>query len=774
LPTPRTRLLGREAELAAACAFLLHEAVPILTLTGPGGVGKTRLALAVAQDVAGNFADGVVWVDLASLADPALAAAAVAASLGVAPSAERSLAAALVVFLRPQQRLLLLDNCEHVLAAVADLVSVLLANCPALQILATSRAPLRVQGEQALAVPPLPVPEHGAALLERVQDAPAVRLFVHRARAVDADFVLDARNAAAVAQICQRLDGLPLAIELAAARANALSPAALLALLTQRLRVLAAGPRDVPARHQTIRDAIAWSYDLLAPNEQAFFRRLAVFAGGCTLDAAAAVVAASADAAIDVLGSLAVLVDHSLLRRVDGPDGDGRWRMLETVREYGLERLAEAGEEEAARQAHAAWFVAFAERVYDEAMVQARMDSLPAMESDHDNIRAALAWLEGRGDAEGLVRLTGSASAFWFFRSCRVEGRDWLERALALDRSSTTPAQPRIRTLHAAGMFARNHGDYAHARRRAEECLALARAEGDGWGTAMALQLLGFICISRGAYTRAREHYEASLAVAKAIGDRLQIAQMGIDLGMAAYGEGDLTRAMRHLTESLDPCREIDEQWSLGLLLNALGLVSSARGDRQTAATCYTENLALWQRFGSRENLAECLAGIAMFATPDQPAHAARLFGAADRLRAELGHAFVYPERLGFDRAESASRAVVGEEAFAALWREGHAWTLEQTVDEAAALLRGEPETRKQGAMPVAPTSATPRPGFDLTRREQEILSLLCQRLTDQEIAERLFLSPRTVHSHVAHILAKLGAANRRGAAATAARLGLV
>ncbi|HEU0113159.1 MAG TPA: hypothetical protein VFQ80_00695, partial [Thermomicrobiales bacterium] len=385
--------------------MLLDEAVPLLTLTGPGGVGKTRLALAIAADVADAFADGVVWVDLAPLADPALVPAAVAAALQMAPGSTQPLPVQLAAVLRPRQILLLLDNCEHVLAEAAALVAILLTSCPAMQALATSRAPLHVQGEQVFPAPPLAVPDPGAKQRDVVAAAPAVALFVQRARGADPHFTLTDENAVVVAEICRRLDGLPLAIELAAARVNLLSPAALLALLNHRLQVLAAGPRDAPARHQTIRDAIAWSYALLAPAEQAFFRRLAVFAGGWTLEAVAAASDLSLSAALNRLNTL---VDQSLVVRQQAPgDDDRRFTMLETIREFALAQLVEQGEASAARDRHAAFFLALAETAElhlhgvagDQAGWFARMDA------EFGNLRAAIVWFLAQRDGERALRV---------------------------------------------------------------------------------------------------------------------------------------------------------------------------------------------------------------------------------------------------------------------------------------------------------------------------------------------------------------------------------
>lgn len=679
LPVPPHPLVGREAAVAQAVALLSELGIRLLTLTGPGGTGKTRLGLAVAAAMRPAFADGTYFVALDVLTDPALVVPTIAATLSVREDGGRPLGDTLREWLRGRATLLLLDNCEQVVAAAPALAD-LLAAAPGLALLATSRVPLRLAGEHELAVPPLALPDAARATdVAAVAASPAVRLFVARARAVRADFALTAENAAAVAGICARLDGLPLALELAAARVRLLPPAALLARLEQRLALLTGGPRDRPDRQRTLRAAIDWSYRLLSPEEQALFARLAVFVGGRTLDAIAAICDAEGDLGLDVLDGVEALVSHSLLVQAEGVGWEPRFVLLETLHEYARERLAERGEAAALARRHAHYFLALAEEAEPQLRGPGQVTWLARLAEEHDNLRAALAWSLGAGDGATAQGLVAALWRFWNWRGHAGEGGRWAEAALAL-RAGVEPAL-RARALNAAGLLARAHGDYATARVRLEESLALHRALGDRPRVAAAINNLANAAFDGGDWHAARALYAESVVLLRALGDPHPLATALGNLGSVASLQGDLATARALLEESVALHRALGDREALAMSLENLGDVAAAAGDRAAARAHYRESLALRQAVGYQRGVTVALDGLARLALAEgRVAHAVRLFGAAERARAAVGAPLSPLERAPLERATARARDALGDATFAAAWAEGAALPLEAAV----------------------------------------------------------------------------------------------
>jgi predicted ATPase/transcriptional regulator with XRE-family HTH domain len=741
LPAPPTPLIGRDKEMEAVCARLLSDEVRLLTLIGPPGIGKTRLALEVGWRLLPDFKDGVYFVPLASTSDPYLVAFAIAGVFGLKEIQGEPVQTTLADYLRDKRVLLLLDNFEQVISA-AKLVADLLQRCPQLKVLVTSREALHLRVERRFNVPPLPLPNvDQLPSVETLLSYAAVHLFVERAQAVST-FRLGEGNAEAVAAICARLDGLPLAIELVAARSRLLSPQAMLTRLEgsegksrPSLHLAAGGARDLPPRHQTLRNAIEWSYDLLKEGEQKLFARMAVFAGGFTLAAVEAVCNTRGDLQVDVLEGVESLLDKSLVRqdRQAEEDADTGWEprfeMLETIREYAKERLEESGEEAQLRQWHIEYYLALAETAESELRGPTQKEWLDRLEQEHSNLRAALQWslqpaqASLPGDSAERVeiglRLCGALWRFWEMHSHLKEGRRWFD--MALERGSAASPDVRAKALSGAGTLAKYQGDFALARLLFDESLALRRELGDKKGIAASLNNLGILAWNVGDYPTARLLFGESLAAWQEIGDKQSIAgslsnlasvcrhlgdadearrfqeeslalmrelgnKRGIatslnNLGGAAWGQGDYATARILFEESLALERELGHKGGIADGLCNLGEVLTAQGDYESARSLHEESLRIRQGLGDRWGYAFSLEGFARLAYRQGEAkHAAQLYGAAEALRQAISSPLSPGDHAKQELITNDLRSQLGEVDFIAAWNLGQAMPLEEAV----------------------------------------------------------------------------------------------
>ncbi len=818
LPVPLTSLIGREREVAAACTLLAHPEVRLLTLTGTGGVGKTRLALQIASQVQADFPDGVCFVSLAPIRDADFVLPTLSKALGLPASSKYPSLDALQAALRERHLLLVLDNFEQVVSTAPELVN-LLAACPRLKMLVTSRTVLHVRGEHEFPVIPLALPDPNhlpdSEIMARYG---AVALFLERAQVVVPSFQLTNENAPLIAEICQRLDGLPLAIELAAARLTLLSLPALLERLEHRLQLLTGGPRDLPARQHTLRETVRWSYDLLSFQEQRLFWRLAVFVGGATLEAVEHLYRVLDGESAWVLDGMSSLLDKHLLSQVNQDTNIPRFQMLETLREYGLEVLTASGELEAVRLAHAQYYLALAEEAEAHRFGEEQERWSDQLEQEHDNLRATLHWSGERGEdgqrKDIAWRLIGALQEFWVVYGYTREGQHFVEQVLARDEG--VPTSVRAKALNSAGWLALWRGEYARATALCEESLTLYRALHDPRGIALALYRLGRIALTCGNAPRAASLFKESQALSRDIGDKVLLAfaleglalatfqfadqrehlqvrslleesltlfqqeryQGGVawalyGLGLWHFRLGEASTARSLFEESLALFRALRQRQYIAHPLYFLGKVAAQQGDLPAALTHYRESLALFQELDDHRSSAACLeewGGVV--AQQGAAIWAAQLWGAAEGLReaSDLSNSFslftIPDARADEERMRTVVRAKLGEQAFAQALAEGRAMTPEQALAaQGHAVPPNHPLAKSLMSAPGdQQQTPSPSPPNDLSEREMEVLRLVAQGLSDAQVAEILVISPRTVNAHLRSIYSKLEITSRHAA----------
>lgn len=807
LPVPLTPFIGRAQEMTFVQDLLQSENVRLVTLTGPGGSGKTRMALQVATRLYDNFPDGVCFVDLAPQSDPELVIPTIAHTFALKDISGQPLFDVLIKYLQEKQLLLLLDNFEQVVSAASQLTDLLIA-CPKLKALVTSRSVLHVRGEQEFVVPPLALPDpHRLPDQVALSQYEAVALFIMRAQAVKPEFQVTDANALSVAQICIRLDGLPLAIELAATRMKLLPPQALLTRLCQRLQVLTSGARDAPMRQQTLRNSIAWSYDLLEAEEQQLFRRLSVFVGGCSLEATEAISGALVKSTekTRVLDGVASLIDKSLLQQMGQDEDEPRLTMLEIIREYAQERLTASGEEEHVRYAYANYYLAFVEKAEQLLKGTEQLIWLRRLDREQENLRATFNWLISHEEAEKVLRFCSALWRFWETRGYWREGRRWLKAALALPEAEKQTAV-RARALSMAGLLAALMGEIpeadqllsesmilfkdvgdeigvAHALsllggvffykgdpdaavHALEECIALCRKYESTWELSRALNYLGALLYLYNDSTHARALVQEGLMLARQLGDRTLIAEALNNLGHDYYLQGDLEQARTLTQEGLTLVRELGG--FPGVITETLGSIAFSQGDLEQATLYFTEGLLAAQASGE-ESLKELLIawhciGLAKVAVEqNQMIRAARLFSAAET--GYNANKEIWPqERDDYIQVLDSVRARLEKQAFEAARAEGRIMTIKQILAEPDPVSTPRTDTMINSLPTIDKTSVLPTHPDDLTPREVEVLRLVAQGLTDEQIAKQLIISPRTVNSHLTSIYRKIGVSTRSAA----------
>src|SRR6202521_1035247 len=724
LPVPRTGFVGREKEVAAAKELLLRQDVRLVTVTGPGGIGKTRLAVQVANGLVEHFPGGTHFVSLSSISDPGLIASVIVQTLGIREAGGQSPLEILKENLQDSRRapmLLLLDNFEHLIQA-APTMAELLAMGPNLKIMVTSRAALHVYGEHEFPVPPLALPDSRTMPPLELLQYPAVALFVQRAVAVKPDFEVNRENASAITEICSRLDGLPLAIELAAARVKVLSPSSMRTRLAARLQLLTGGARDLPQRQQTLRAAMDWSYDLLSAAEQKLFRRLSAFVGGCNLEGVEAVCDTKRDLDLDLLDGMASMVDKSLVQQIEQGKGESRFVMLETIREYALEKLAASGEEALTKRAHAAYCLVLAEEEATEQSGEEGAEWLERFASEHDNFRASLEWLTETGDAEWGLRLGTALFRFWEIREYLAEGRDRLGRLLKL-AGAAAPTNARARALFAAGVLAGEQGDYASADTLISESQDIERQLGDKTGVDVSLNALAVFARGRGDIVVAHALFEESLVLWRELGDQKAVARSLSNLANVVKLQGDYDRARSLYGECLSIFRGLGDRTGVAWSLNYQGDVARDQGDSAAARTLYENGLAIFRELGDRWGIAGTLADLGSLAREQrnypgahflyresikifqelehkrgiarllecfacsaaaqlQAERSLRLAGAAAALRQNIGAPLTPAEQVKLEASLDAARRAMTNTAGATAWLEGWAMPVEKAIED--------------------------------------------------------------------------------------------